>query len=177
MALRLLPFVPRLPLSPPSPSIRQWPLVSRTSSVLTQSLLPAVTVSLTVPGFLSDIWESILRAVPKKKTSHMKKRHRQMAGKALKDVKNLRTCPGCGQMKRSHILCSHCVKGMLSIVGRSSIHLGSDSSLVLCRYQRTMEETRGGMIRSVHQRNDKGNYEGNTLHLSTQCGLYMYSML
>lgn len=140
MALRLLPSVPRLSLSPPSLSIRQWPLVSRNSSVLSQSLLPPVTVSLTVPGFLADIWESILRAVPKKKTSHMKKRHRQMAGKALKDVKNLRTCPGCGQMKRPHVLCSHCVKGMQSTVDSSWTHLYSDSSFVLYRYQRTMEE-------------------------------------
>jgi ribosomal protein L32 len=66
---------------------------------------------LNIPDILSDIWDSVLRAVPKKKTSHMKKRHRQMAGKALKDVKNLNTCPACGQIKRSHVLCQHCVGG------------------------------------------------------------------
>ncbi|OKL60728.1 hypothetical protein UA08_04361 [Talaromyces atroroseus] len=62
-----------------------------------------------VPSFLAGLWESVLRAVPKKKTSHMKKRHRQMAGKALKDVKNLSKCPGCGEVKRSHVLCPNCV--------------------------------------------------------------------
>jgi ribosomal protein L32 len=67
--------------------------------------------TLPMTSLISDIWESILRAVPKKKTSYMKKRHRQMAGKALKDVKNLSTCPSCGSMKRSHVLCQNCVKG------------------------------------------------------------------
>lgn len=68
-------------------------------------------ISITVPPLLADLWDSVLRAVPKKKTSHMKKRHRQMAGKALKDVKSLNRCPGCGQIKRAHTLCPHCVQG------------------------------------------------------------------
>ncbi|KAJ5151808.1 54S ribosomal protein L32 [Penicillium capsulatum] len=67
-------------------------------------------IAITVPPLLADLWESVLRAVPKKKTSHMKKRHRQMAGKALKDVESLNKCPGCGQVKRAHLLCPHCVK-------------------------------------------------------------------
>ncbi|EFQ98927.1 hypothetical protein MGYG_01940 [Nannizzia gypsea CBS 118893] len=66
-------------------------------------------VAAVLPSLLSDIWESILRAVPKKKTSHMKKRHRQMAGKALKDNTSLNTCPACGNTKRAHLLCPHCV--------------------------------------------------------------------
>ncbi|KAK0707003.1 hypothetical protein B0T26DRAFT_621885, partial [Lasiosphaeria miniovina] len=61
-----------------------------------------------IPSLLEDIWESVLRAVPKKKTSHMKKRHRQMAGKALKDVTALCKCPACGQIKRMHYLCPSC---------------------------------------------------------------------
>lgn len=65
--------------------------------------------ALPITSLLPDLWESILRAVPKKKTSHMKKRHRQMAGKALKDVKNLSTCSSCGEVKRSHVLCKTCV--------------------------------------------------------------------
>ncbi|KAJ5667532.1 54S ribosomal protein L32 [Penicillium longicatenatum] len=69
------------------------------------------SISITVPPLLSDLWDSVLRAVPKKKTSHMKKRHRQMAGKALKDVQSLNKCPGCGQVKRAHLLCPNCVKG------------------------------------------------------------------
>ncbi|OJJ49521.1 hypothetical protein ASPZODRAFT_127995 [Penicilliopsis zonata CBS 506.65] len=93
----------------PAASIARWAQFVQNPSVLSQTLFQPATLTLTIPGLLSDIWDSILRAVPKKKTSHMKKRHRQMAGKALKDVKNLNTCPGCGQIKRAHVLCPHCV--------------------------------------------------------------------
>ena len=44
----------------------------------------------------------------------MKKRHRFMAGKALKDVTNLNKCSACGNVKRAHLLCPYCVKGKLS---------------------------------------------------------------
>lgn len=105
MALRMLP----------SAALR-FPRVLSGNLSLNSSPLPSlfrpVAISLTLPGIFSDIWDSVLRAVPKKKTSHMKKRHRQMAGKALKDVKNLSNCPGCGEVKRSHVLCPNCVKGM-----------------------------------------------------------------
>ena len=70
-----------------------------------------VAISLNIPSLLSGIWESVLRAVPKKKTSHMKKRHRFMAGKALKDVTNLNKCSACGNVKRAHLLCPYCVRG------------------------------------------------------------------
>ena len=56
-------------------------------------------------------WESVLRAVPKNKVSHSKKRSRQMAGKALKDVNHLCKCPGCGETKRTHRLCQTCLEG------------------------------------------------------------------
>lgn len=39
----------------------------------------------------------------------MKKRHRQMAGKGLKDVTNLNKCPACGKTKKMHTLCPHCI--------------------------------------------------------------------
>lgn len=71
--------------------------------------LPAITIN--VPRLISDIWEGILKAVPKKKTSHSKKRHRQLAGKALKDVKAINNCPGCGRPKKAHTLCPYCVAG------------------------------------------------------------------
>ncbi|KAJ0317583.1 hypothetical protein Brms1b_004782 [Colletotrichum noveboracense] len=74
----------------------------------TLAALPAI--NLNIPAWLGGIWESVLRAVPKKKTSHSKKRHRQMAGKALQDVKSLCKCPGCGQVKRQHVLCPTCTK-------------------------------------------------------------------
>ena len=71
------------------------------------SLLPAITIP--IPSVIGEIWDSVLKAVPKKKTSHMKKRHRQMAGKALKDVTALNTCSSCGRQKRAHVLCPYCV--------------------------------------------------------------------
>jgi ribosomal protein L32 len=86
-----------------------------------------VAVSLNVPSLLGDLWESILRAVPKKKTSHMKKRHRQMAGKALKDVTSLNRCPACGHVKRAHILCPYCVNGEVS-----SAHFFKRQMLICC---------------------------------------------
>ncbi|KAF4820605.1 putative 54S ribosomal protein L32 [Colletotrichum siamense] len=76
----------------------------------TLAALPAI--NLNIPAWLGGIWESVLRAVPKKKTSHSKKRHRQMAGKALQDVKSLCKCPGCGQVKRQHVLCPTCTKSI-----------------------------------------------------------------
>jgi ribosomal protein L32 len=66
----------------------------------------------------------------------MKKRHRQMAGKALKDVKNLNTCPACGQIKRSHVLCQHCVGGTHNITPLSAL-LDINWS-VLCRDKKAM---------------------------------------
>jgi ribosomal protein L32 len=77
-------------------------------------LLPSLSIAIPglqirLPQIFEDIWESVLKAVPKKKTSHAKKRHRQMAGKALKDVHSLCTCPGCGHTKRMHRLCPQCM--------------------------------------------------------------------
>ncbi|KAF1921989.1 hypothetical protein BDU57DRAFT_486445 [Ampelomyces quisqualis] len=63
------------------------------------------------PSFpsLGDIWEGILKAVPKKKTSYRKKRQRFLAGKGLKDITALNKCSGCGRVKRMHLLCPYCV--------------------------------------------------------------------
>ncbi|KAL2011824.1 hypothetical protein VTN00DRAFT_4542 [Thermoascus crustaceus] len=119
MALRALSspafpqFLPRLflpTLTSLSSPASLWAQYLQRSSVVSDTILKPVAISLSLPALLSDIWESVLRAVPKKKTSHMKKRHRQMAGKALKDVKSLNTCPGCGQIKRAHVLCPDCVR-------------------------------------------------------------------
>ncbi|GAB1215971.1 hypothetical protein ATERTT37_005170 [Aspergillus terreus] len=90
----------------------RWSQLFQNAFVLPYTLARPAAFSLSIPGVLSDIWDSVLKAVPKKKTSHMKKRHRQMAGKALKDVKNLNTCSGCGQVKRAHVLCPHCVENI-----------------------------------------------------------------
>ncbi|KAL8637003.1 MAG: hypothetical protein Q9228_005678 [Teloschistes exilis] len=60
-----------------------------------------------IPGFLSGLWESVLRAVPKKKTSHSKKRSRFLVGKALRDVTSLNKCSACGNSKQ--YLTSHTI--------------------------------------------------------------------
>ncbi|KAF2461309.1 hypothetical protein BDY21DRAFT_368566 [Lineolata rhizophorae] len=83
-----------------------WPRPSSIQPALAVSAPPSV---ISLPGLLADLWDSVLRAVPKKKTSHMKKRHRQYAGKALKDLTELNKCSGCGRVKRAHVLCPYCV--------------------------------------------------------------------
>lgn len=118
-AAHIVSMLPRLLVSSPSPFLAsaagRWSRFWQTSAAfLPQTILRPAALSLTIPGLIADIWDSVLRAVPKKKVSHMKRRHRQMAGKALKDVKSLSTCPACGQFKRAHVLCSHCVSGVYS---------------------------------------------------------------
>ena len=108
-------FLPRLSASTSSSTSKFGTLYSRQLSL---PLLPSLgfalpsAIQLNIPGLVEGIWESILRAVPKKKTSHMKKRHRQYAGKALKDVTALNKCSACGNVKRAHLLCPYCVNGM-----------------------------------------------------------------
>lgn len=69
--------------------------------------------SLSLPSFpsLGEIWDGVLKAVPKKKTSYMKKRTRFLAGKEIKDITSLNKCSACGRVKRAHILCPYCVDG------------------------------------------------------------------
>lgn len=119
MALRLLSpnlssqMLPRSRLLTESLSaaaVGRWSGFALNASAWSHNLLGPAAISLNIPGIIAGLWDSVLRAVPKKKTSHMKKRHRQMAGKALKDVKGLSTCSGCGQVKRSHVLCQNCVE-------------------------------------------------------------------
>ncbi|KAM3420845.1 hypothetical protein BST61_g4085 [Cercospora zeina] len=105
-----LPVV-RARLLPQEAAVRQIPLLHQIQRLrAAASLLPAVLVP--IPSLLEQIWDGILKAVPKKKTSHMKKRHRQMAGKALKDVTALNKCSACGRLKRAHVLCPYCVNSI-----------------------------------------------------------------
>ncbi|KAK4120912.1 hypothetical protein N657DRAFT_636296 [Parathielavia appendiculata] len=127
-AIRMAPSISSLPrLLPPTVFsttriqlyVRQLPLP------LFPSLSLAVPVGLqlglpSLPSILQGIWESILKAVPKKKTSHMKKRHRQMAGKAIKDVNSLCKCPACGEIKRMHYLCPHCAARLREMMNREA---------------------------------------------------------
>lgn len=115
----LSPFYPQFIFSSKVITMGSKTLFSRQ---LAQPLLPSLVylsilsgIHLKVPS-LRALWDSVLRAVPKKKTSHSKKRSRFLAGKALNDVKALGKCPACGSIKRSHVLCSYCVKGMLFVL-------------------------------------------------------------
>ncbi|OCK83651.1 hypothetical protein K432DRAFT_379357 [Lepidopterella palustris CBS 459.81] len=90
------------------------PLLRRLQEPFLRSIripLPFASIA-AIPSLLDDIWGSILRAVPKKKTSYMKKRHRFMAGKGIKDVTALNKCSACGRVKRAHVLCPYCVQSL-----------------------------------------------------------------
>ncbi|KAH0613207.1 uncharacterized protein H6S33_009587 [Morchella sextelata] len=84
------------------------PTLPRMSTAIT---IPTA-IHLNIPSFLPELWESILRAVPKKKQSHSRKRMRQLAGKALQDNKALNRCPACGGVKRKNVLCENCVESI-----------------------------------------------------------------
>lgn len=69
-----------------------------------------------------------LLAVPKKKTSHMKKRQRMLGPHGMKNAKylnNLNRCPSCGHYKRMNTLCMHCVNEIKFIWKN---HLGESPS-------------------------------------------------
>ncbi|KAF2720773.1 hypothetical protein K431DRAFT_269978 [Polychaeton citri CBS 116435] len=90
---------------------KRLPLLQRLRNQINLSpLLPSALTP--IPSLLGDLWDGLLNAVPKKKTSHMKKRHRQMAGKGLKDVTALNKCSACGRAKRAHVLCPYCVQSI-----------------------------------------------------------------
>lgn len=93
-----------LPALNPAPVRPLW-----ASPLLQRLALPALSLP-AIPS-LADIWDGILNAVPKKKTSYRKKRQRFMAGKGLKDITSLNRCSACGRVKRLHILCPYCVDG------------------------------------------------------------------
>lgn len=88
--------------------------------------IPAIKLGVSIPQGLLPEWlsqeqdqqeisdskdDGILKAAPKKKVSHMKRRQR-LYGPGDKHVKlqnNLNRCPACGHYKRSHTLCMNCV--------------------------------------------------------------------
>lgn len=94
--------------------------------------LPVPAISLHLPSLpsLEEIWDGLLKAVPKKKASHSRRRHRQMAGKALKDVTELCRCPACGGVKRMHFLCPTCAPSKHS---RSFLGIQKDPSILMVR--------------------------------------------
>jgi len=103
-------------LNGPVRPVLDLPLLQRLSQPF--HLMPTPFAALAMPALslpkiptIADIWEGILKAVPKKKTSHRKRRQRFMAGKGLKDITSLNKCAACGRVKRAHILCPYCVNG------------------------------------------------------------------
>ncbi|KAJ4365000.1 hypothetical protein N0V83_008616 [Neocucurbitaria cava] len=101
-------------LSGPVRPVVNLPLLQRLSQpfgALTTPFGALAIPSLALPKIpsLAEIWDGILNAVPKKKTSYRKKRQRFMAGKGLKDITSLNKCSACGRVKRLHILCPYCV--------------------------------------------------------------------
>ncbi|KAI9090505.1 hypothetical protein DFS34DRAFT_653951 [Phlyctochytrium arcticum] len=84
-----------------------WAILPKLAPVA--SRIPAVGLLGGLAGWLSGI----LMAVPKKKTTHRKKRLR-MATKWLKPMRNITTCPFCGQATLQHHICRSCAKKALS---------------------------------------------------------------
>lgn len=60
--------------------------------------------------------DGVLHAAPKKRTSHRKKRQRQLSGRYQQHpLRNLNRCPACGHYKRAHTLCMHCVSEIRAV--------------------------------------------------------------
>lgn len=125
-------FLPRLSASMFSSSFRSTVLFTQQARQPPLLSLPNLAVAIpaalqSIPGLLGEIWDGILNAVPKKKTSHMKKRHRQMAGKALKDVTHLNKCPACGHTKKMHTLCPQCMGSKFATTSCCCLHESKSS--------------------------------------------------
>ncbi|KAF9175363.1 hypothetical protein BGX21_003624 [Mortierella sp. AD011] len=96
--------------NPASTSVSNYNDNSNTTAVASAGI--TTTVLGRLGSYISDLLPSIVWAsVPKSKTSHSKKRMRQ-ATKGLKEQNNIVQCPGCGQAKLMHHLCTHCYRDM-----------------------------------------------------------------
>ncbi|KAJ2235231.1 hypothetical protein IWW45_002762 [Coemansia sp. RSA 485] len=88
-----------------------FPRISHTVTAAAANLVARTRIVSAVGvgiGLLGDILgEMILRAVPKQRTSHSKKRKR-MAGKGLKNRQDLVPCSGCGRPKLLAHICLNC---------------------------------------------------------------------
>ena len=97
--------LPRLAF--PSTSAPTWP---HTPALATELSAPEASNSSSAAaseGWLSGLWDGLLRAVPKKKVSHSRKSMRA-ANKGLKDRVDLVHCSGCGKPKAQHHICGFC---------------------------------------------------------------------
>ncbi|CCK71903.1 mitochondrial 54S ribosomal protein bL32m KNAG_0I01120 [Huiozyma naganishii CBS 8797] len=76
------------------------------------SVAARLTTGLSVLTRVRVGWSGWLLASPKKKTSHMKRRMRQLGPHATRSTAPLHSlgrCPSCGHIKRQHTLCMYCV--------------------------------------------------------------------
>ncbi|BFZ54235.1 hypothetical protein PYCC9005_001268 [Savitreella phatthalungensis] len=79
----------------------------------------SLTPGTSAASLLGELWESIWRAVPKKKTSHSKTRMRS-SGKGLQDKLNINNCPACGKPKLAHTVCGTCFERIRKRWGREA---------------------------------------------------------
>ena len=88
-----------------------------TKNLSTTSLLSLLgSRSVPAPG---SLWDALLLwAVPKKRTSHSKKRMR-MTHKYLRPKRHYQTCPKCGQFKLQHMLCGHCFRETMKLTAEA----------------------------------------------------------
>ncbi|KAJ2355059.1 hypothetical protein IWW50_005888, partial [Coemansia erecta] len=86
-----------------------FPRVANALSAAARLVQTPVTAAIGVNlGLLGGLLgEMILRAVPKQRTSHAKKRKR-MATKGLKSRQDLSPCLGCGRPKLAAHICYYC---------------------------------------------------------------------
>ena len=102
---------------PPFSDHLQHPLaLSLSPSPLSYPLAPPSSPSLSQTQTAEPVspwaWDGWLWAVPKKRTSHSKKRMR-MTHKYLKPRHHYTVCPSCNNLKLLHVLCGHCLKETL----------------------------------------------------------------
>ncbi|PWN87661.1 hypothetical protein FA10DRAFT_255212 [Acaromyces ingoldii] len=96
-----LPELPTPFSSPPSPPSPQLALAG--DDVYGSESAPAAPAT----SLLEDLWDGVLRAVPKSKVSHSRKAMRS-ANKGLKDRTDLVHCASCGRPKLAHHICAVC---------------------------------------------------------------------
>ncbi|KAH3687359.1 hypothetical protein WICPIJ_001636 [Wickerhamomyces pijperi] len=119
-ALTRLPRLPQIQViipNPFAPQARPQQAATEQQKTLREKLQEYINNAVdAAPLIPTGLLEGLLRAVPKKKVSHRRKRNRQLQGdKQLKLLNNLNRCPSCGHIKRSHTLCMHCVEQIKSI--------------------------------------------------------------
>ncbi|CAN6651657.1 large ribosomal subunit protein bL32m [Trichomonascus vanleenenianus] len=117
--------------------------------------LPSISITLRLPALFQD--SGIVLAVPKKKTSHQKKRQRQLSPRnKINPLNNLNRCPACGNFKRAHTLCMHCVNEIKGLWKKES-PVAPQKKLPGSEYTESLDPVDKrilypGKVKSQHQR-------------------------